>query len=485
MAPLAQDTEKLFGRLFDNANLLIIYFDNAGAVRLCNKKLEQITGRRKEELVGEYWYSVLYREGTVLKQQMLKAVLDDSITYKRPNRYEGIIIDKENSEHFISWSITPMLKDDASVEGILLVGEDITDLKESEASIKKIDDTLKNIFSNIKEYALYVINLDGNITYYGLGSEMMFGWQKNEIIFKHAGILLPSQDASNKLNLILEQVRKLGQYETEVELIRKDGISFPVILTVNQFLDAGGKLTGYIFMAKDITERKKLEYQIFQSEKLAAIGQLAAGMAHEINNPLFVISGRIEMLLEEKKISSGVKESLSIVNTQADRIRKLVDQLLKFARKTPPKLEVIDINETIESVLPLLAYHKLPSSDISIEKSLASGLPTLKGDLNQLQEVFVNLFLNAYQSMLEGGRLSISTANFQNQFVEIRISDTGQGIKQEDIKNIFVPFFSTKKNGTGLGLSICYNIIKNHNGSVEVESQANKGTTFIIKLPFA
>lgn len=485
MSPFTEEKEKLLFKLVDNANVLLIYFNASGNVSTCNRKVEYFAAKSREDIIGQNWLSVLYPDTNVLmKQQTFKAITDDSTKYKRPNTFEGIITDRSNNERLIFWNITPVLTESGDLEGVLLIGDDITELKESEASSKKIDETLRNIFSNIKEYALYVINLDGNITYYGMGSEMVFGWQKNEIIFKQAGILFSSEDAKTKLPYILQEVRESGQYETEIDLVKKDGQSFPVILNVTRFLDREGALTGYIFIAKDITERKKLEYQIFQTEKLAAIGQLAAGMAHEINNPLFVISGRIEMLLGQR-MGRKVKESLDIINAQADRIRKLVDQLLKFSRKTQPKLEAININDTIESVLPLLSYHKLPSSTVSIEKDLARDMPTVKGDLNQLQEVFVNLLLNAYQSMPDGGKITIKTHNLQNTYAQITISDTGHGIDQKDLKNLFMPFFSTKQNGTGLGLSICYNIIKNHNGAIEVESQTNRGTTFTIKLPFA
>jgi two-component system NtrC family sensor kinase len=270
-----------------------------------------------------------------------------------------------------------------------------------------------------------------------------------------------------------------------VDLLRKNGESFPVSLTVSQFKDTEGSLIGYIFMAKDITERKRLEHQIFQSEKLAAIGQLAAGMAHEINNPLFVISGKLEIMLAENGLNEKMRESLGLINAQADRIRKLVDNLLEFARKKPLEMKMLSINEVINNVLPLLDYHKLATSGIGIKKELDEALPLIKGDLHQLQEVFVNLLVNAYHAMPHGGTVTIKTSNPDRQYAQIMLSDTGHGIKEHNLRNIFMPFFSTKKNGTGLGLSICYNIIKNHNGSIEVESQMGKGTTFIIKLPFA
>ena len=479
-------TTQFVNRVIDEANIFIIYSEANGNVSICNKKIEAITAKTKDEITGKNILDVLYNDSnSTAKHQMFKAIIDDSITYKRPNNFEGIFTDKDNVERLISWSITPILSPSEALEGMLLVGNDITESREREASLRKIDETLKNIFTSIKEYALYVANLDGNITYFGMGSEIMFGWQKSEIIFKNVNLLHSQEDTKTKLPFILEQVRNTGQYETEIDLIKKDGQSFPVILTVNKFLDKEGRLAGYIFIAKDITERKKLEYQIIQSEKMAAIGQLAAGMAHEINNPLFVISGRIEMMLEEKDLAEGVRQTLDVINTQANRIRKLVDQLLKFSRKAPPKFETINVNDTIEGVLPLLSYHKLPNAQIYINKDFERNLPAIKGDVNQLQEVFVNLCLNAYQSMPEGGTLSIKTSNFQNQYAQIRISDTGCGIAEQNLKNIFMPFFSTKKEGTGLGLSICFNIIKNHNGMVEVESELNRGTTFIIKLPFS
>lgn len=481
-----QETEKLFYRLIDNADAFVLFLDTNGKVIVFNKKIENFTIEKKENIAGKDWLKILFRDnGELIKQQMFKAVVDDSIAYKRTNNFEGLLSDRNNNKRLVSWSITSILDARGQIEGILLIGNDVTPLKEREDSFKKIDDTLKNIFSSIKEYALYVTNLDGNITYYGMGSEIMFGWQKNEIIFKHVSILHLQSDVRFKLPLILEQVNRSGQYEMEIDLMKKDGQAFPVILTVSQFLDIDAKAIGYIFIAKDITERKKLEYQIFQAEKLAAIGQLAAGMGHEINNPLFVISGRIEMLFEQKKLDRKLRADLEIINLQTERIRKLVDRMLKFSRSTPPRLEEADINDIIESVLPLLAYHKLHSSRIDIEKILIKKLPRIRGDVNQLQEVFLNLFINAYQAMPNGGRLIVRTDNFQNLYAQIRITDTGCGIAPQNLKNIFMPFFSTKKDGTGLGLSICYNIIKNHNGSIDIESQVDRGTTFIIKLPFA
>lgn len=479
-----QESQNLVNKIIDNAAVLLLYIYTDGTISLCNRLVEEMIGKPRDSIIRKNWLNALYQnESSTIKQQMFKAVMDDCIKYKRPNNYNGAIKNINNEERLISWNLTPILSESGAVHGVLCIGNDMTAMTERDAAVKKIDETLKDILSNIKEYALYAINLDGNITYYGMGSDIIFGWNKEEIIFKHVSILHLETDIPFKLPYILERVKNTGQYETEIELVRKDRRIFPVILTTSQFLDTEGKVIGYIFIAKDITERKKMEYQMFQTEKMAAMGQLSAGMAHEINNPLFVISGRLELLLESDKLDEDSRKELEIMKSQTDRIRNLVDRLLKFSRYHPSRMENVDINLTIDSVLPFLNYQKWLESKVELEKDFAKDLFLVKGDFNQLQEVFINLLMNAYQAMPGGGKIYVVTKNLKPDFIEIRISDSGGGIAPEDLRNIFMPFFSTKKEGTGLGLSICYNIIKNHNGNITVESRLNQGTTFTIRLP--
>ncbi|MBN2831399.1 MAG: PAS domain S-box protein [Candidatus Omnitrophica bacterium] len=471
--------------IINRANSLIFYCDCAGKILMCNKKFEEIIGLPGNSILGQDCLKVIYHRilSAPGKEKLFKAMLDDAVKYKRPSNFEGVLTDGKSDDHIICWGMSPILTKEGDLEGVLFLGNDITISKEREVSLKNIDETLKNIFLSIKEYALYAINLEGNITYYGMGSEDMFGWQRDEIIFKHISALHAYDDIAYRLSFILEQVKNFGRYELESYFINKAGQSFPVNLIVTRFIDTNGDMAGYIFMAKDITEKRELEYQIFQSEKLAAVGQLVAGIAHEINNPVFVISGRADMMLSNKSLNKKIRADLKIINTQVEQIRKLVDRFLTFTRKTSPIQEELDINKVIKNLLPLLTYHKLPSHEIKVVKLFTEGLPKIKGDIHQLQEVFVNLLINAYQAMPQGGVINIKTSLFSDEYTQIAISDTGCGIPTNVLKNLFMPFFSTKKEGTGLGLSICYNIIKNHNGSISVESQVGKGTTFIIKLP--
>ncbi|HNW39820.1 MAG TPA: PAS domain S-box protein [Candidatus Omnitrophota bacterium] len=475
----------IFSKLIEDAAVLVLYLDQNGNIVLCNKKTQGTVGLNSAEIVGKNWLSILFKnDDNTIKREMFKAVLDDALTYRRTKDFECHLKSSQGDSRLISWNVTPILDKHERIQGSLLLGHDITESQEGKNSLKNIDDSLKNIISSIDEYALYVINLDSLITYFGMGCEKMFGYSKPEIIFKHASILHSSNKAVLELEAILKHVHQFGKYESEINLLTNAGSTIPVRLTVNNFLDAQGKLTGYVFIAKDITRTKKLEYQIFQAEKLAALGQLSAGIAHEINNPLFVISGRLVMLKGEK-LASKFAETIDLIDSQVNRIRKLVDRVLKFARKSALTLEPVDINEIIELALPLALYNNLPSVEVKIEKIFEKNIPKISGDLDQLQEVFLNIIINAYQSMPEGGVIKITTSNFQNRYALIQITDTGMGIPETNLKNIFMPFFSTKGQGTGLGLSICHNIIKNHNGSIELESRINQGTTFTVKLPFA
>ncbi|MBM3244659.1 MAG: PAS domain S-box protein [Candidatus Omnitrophica bacterium] len=474
--------EYLFNNLLDEANVFLLYLNKDGYIDLCNKHFSDFLGKEKNVIIGKKWDAAMFGEKPQAKQQVFAAVIDASVKHKKPNFFEDAMFDVKNKKHFLSWNINPVFSGEHKHEGTLLIGNDITELKENEISLKNIDETLKNIFSSIKDFALFVTNLSGNITYYGAGAEKVFGWSKNEAIFKHIGLLF-KEDALKEIPGMLDLAKLSGKFEQEMELVKKEGERFPVTLNIYPLIDASGNLIGYVFIAKDDTERKKLEFRIFQTEKLAAIGQLAAGIAHEINNPLFVISGTLELLfLSEEKIPKDILTELKKIEEQTDRVRKLMDRVLKFSRQSQLKLETLNINEVIEGVLPLLSYHKLALSKIKINKTYSSQELPIKGDINQLQEVFINLCVNAFQAMPDGGELNITT-HAVNLNAEIRISDTGSGISKENLKNLFMPFFTTKKEGTGLGLSICHNIIKSHNGSIDIESVQTKGTTFIIRFP--
>lgn len=241
---------------------------------------------------------------------------------------------------------------------------------------------------------------------------------------------------------------------------------------------------------------KESQLQLVQAEKLAVIGQLAAGVAHEINNPLNVISGNTEILLMESK-DEDVKRATKVIMEQVKRAAGITERLLQFSRKIKPKTGRVDINKAIEDTLYLLGY-QTKYQNIKIIKRLDLSLPEVMADSSQMQEVFLNIILNAVQAMPNGGELTLKTyakeiskftrkktdvSKQGSEVVVIEFRDTGEGIPEEKLGNIFDPFFSTKEQGAGLGLSICHGIIKAHQGIIKAQSKAGEGTIFIIQLP--
>ncbi len=232
-----------------------------------------------------------------------------------------------------------------------------------------------------------------------------------------------------------------------------------------------------------ISRLNQTQAELIQSEKLASIGRLAAGIVHEICNPLNVISGRVQLLLMDAQRDTHLADSLRIIEEYVSRTSRIANSLLKFARPNQPKISELDINQQLQETIALLE-DRFTAKNIRIERDLSHSLPHVSGDKQQFQQVFLNIMLNAEQAMPEGGILKISTRELpQEHCIEIAFSDTGEGIPEENIDNIFDPFFTTKENGTGLGLSVSYGIVKMHKGTIDVQSRQGEGSTFLIKLP--
>lgn len=279
----------------------------------------------------------------------------------------------------------------------------------------------------------------------------------------------------------------------ELHLTPKDGER--IILEVSaRLLREGQRVGGIHCIARNLTERRRLEEQLLQAEKLSAIGQLVAGVAHELNNPLTSISGYTQLLLREKGFSETTREDLSHIHTQAERAARIVQNLLVFAREHKPERRHINLNDVLRDTLALRAY-QLRVDNIHVSLEFAPGLPTTTADPYQLQQVVLNLINNAHQAMVERGginRLTLRTALVDRETsdggataVQFSVGDTGIGIPATSLTRIFDPFYTTKPvgQGTGLGLAICFGIIQEHGGRIWAESDLGKGTAVFVELP--
>jgi two-component system NtrC family sensor kinase len=228
-----------------------------------------------------------------------------------------------------------------------------------------------------------------------------------------------------------------------------------------------------------------MQAHLVRSEKLASLGKLAAGIAHEINNPLGGILIYSHLLLEDSHKNSPEYENLKKIVKETTRCKDIVKGLLEFARPKEPEMTLADINDVVEKSLSIMERQAL-FQNITLKKKYSSSLPKTVADSSQLQQVFVNIIINAAEAMDGNGNLTISTSvNGDGKYIDIRFQDTGHGISEEDKRRLFEPFFTTKEvgKGTGLGLSICYSIVQKHKGRIEVTSQEGKGSTFTVKIP--
>jgi two-component system, NtrC family, sensor kinase len=232
-----------------------------------------------------------------------------------------------------------------------------------------------------------------------------------------------------------------------------------------------------------VTARIRLEEQLQHSEKMASIGLLAAGVAHEVNTPLTGISSYTQMLRQQVGASDPGGALLEKIEKQTFRAAKIINNLLNFSRSGSTELERLDLNKVLLDVLSLLE-HQLDKSHIKVRKELTAELPPVRGNENRLQQVFFNLILNARDAMSKGGWLTLVTRADEDTVV-VEVRDTGSGISREDIKRIYDPFFTTKGigRGTGLGLAVSYGILQEHGGAIFVDSSPGKGTTFQVALP--
>jgi PAS domain S-box-containing protein len=247
--------------------------------------------------------------------------------------------------------------------------------------------------------------------------------------------------------------------------------------TCSPVLDQGGEVVAVVHLAKDITMHKEME----KKQRLTQLGKLVADMAHEVNNPLMIISGNAQLSLMENIQNEIVNNNLKIIFEESKRAKDIIQRLLKFSRPSKGELRVTDINKNIEAMLSIVE-HQFSLDNIEIKRKYSDNLPSISIDEHQTQEVYMNLLSNAKDAMPESGVIEVTTS-LEGDFLRIDFKDTGCGMSEEVMKRLFEPFFTTKEKGTGLGLSVCYGIIKAHNGDLRFESELGKGTTATILLP--
>lgn len=402
------------------------------------------------------------------------------------DRLEEVKIDlsKANgASRTIQVSLNTLKKTNGRWASYLAILRDITERKSYEDEIIAAKKRFQSIFDAITD-RIVLIDQRYNVvaanhythTISGLSSEEILKLKCNDLICQQPEVCCdcPVQATFDTGQPAFKSLSNTG---------KPDGHGSHYELYTYPLRESDGNVVEVILYAKDVTRSKELQYEIAQSEKMASIGELAAGLAHELKNPLAIISASAQFCLERLQLDETVQEHLSVIFRNIQNANKIVSDLLNYARPSQMLIDTLDLNEVIHRALKLL-HTKLKKSEIRLRKNLAQEIPRLIGDAQSLEQVFVNILLNSIQAIGRSGRITIRTT-FESMSgnVVIVLKDNGPGIPKNKIGKIFDPFFTTKSGGTGLGLSICHRIILNHQGTIRVNSKPNKGTEFIIELP--
>jgi PAS domain S-box-containing protein len=354
--------------------------------------------------------------------------------------------------------------------------------------LRRRDATIRAFFESASE-GIVAVDRDGRISLVNPRGEFMFGYERGELLGQSVEILLPERSRLVHRGhrgdyFARPRARSMG-LGLGLTGRRKDGTEFPIEVSLSFLPDeAGGIAMAFV---TDISQRVAQERHARHVEKLVALGSLAAGIAHEINNPIGILQSRIELMLmdvADQGASSQMEADLQALHRQAVRLARIAQGLLSFSRQPSGRRGPVDVNHLLEETL-LLIERPMIKQGVKVTRKLAPNLPPVWGDSNSLQQVVLNLLTNARDAVAGGGEICVETSHpvGDPDMVRLRVRDSGPGIEPETLPRIFEPFFTTKSNGTGLGLSISYGIVQEHHGTVDVQSRPHEGTTFILTLP--
>jgi PAS domain S-box-containing protein len=461
--------------------------DDAYRLTYVNDEVCRISGYPREEIIGQDFRKFLDEES---KQLVAERYIRRQRGEEVSPRYEFNIVRKDGQKRRVEIS-SNVIKDSAGKVKTVAQILDITERKRMEETLRESEEKYKTIFENVSDVIVH-LNRYGKVINVNKRAEDHFGYKPEELIGKNFAKLgvLSLKDFPKMVKLFGEAVKGKPLPLIEVESKRKDGST--VLLEVTTTLvKKDGKIEGTVAIIRDITERKRMEQeiqekngQLIRSERLAAIGQLAGGVGHELRNPLSAIKNAVYYIKGKVATSElgqrepRVMEFLGIIDDEINSSSKIITDLLGFSRVGKPSVSPARIEKIIEDAL---SRTPIPQS-IKLIKKLDTYLPEINVDPDQIKQVLVNIITNAVEAMPEGGRLLIA-AREKDKFLEVGVSDTGCGIPQESIDKIFDPLFTTKAKGIGLGLPVCKAIIDRHEGGIAVESKVGEGTTFNIRLP--
>ncbi len=478
--------------IFDSALDCIVSFDAVGRIGAFNPAAERAFGYSAAEVLGREAVEVMVPEPMcdLLRRALARSESSPELNMQSGRRFEMLAKRRDGSMFPAEVSVTRIVIDAAALFTAYL--RDITGRKKAQHVTARLAAVVEN-----SNDAIVVCTLDGVVSSWNVGAERIYGYSAEEAVGQPLQMIFPP-DHSDEFPQMLTSVKRgesLANYETV--RLRKDGRRIGVSLTDSPIRAEGGRIAGVSSIARDITERKRLEEDLLQSQKMDAVGRLAGGIAHDFNNILTAIVGYSDLLLSQVSEQQTQHKHLTQIRKAADFAAALTGQLLAFSRRQPLNPRVFGLNDTVRGLQKML--QRVIGEDVKVVTDLRAKVGRIKADPSQIEQVLLNLCVNSRDAMPRGGTIQITTENTTyavgdddavntmpaGEYVKMTIADTGEGIPPEVVKHVFEPFFTTKEkgHGTGLGLATCYGVVKQSGGYISLKSNVGEGTTFAIYLP--
>jgi len=446
-------------------------------------------GLTEAEIIGKCCHELFYNRPSPCQNCAVRETIKDGKPTLMPKPEDTLDMDE-----MPCYYAYPIYSGD-DIEAFVSMDFDIPTRGGLEEKLQRTNAFLRNlIFSAVD--GVIASDKKGKILIFNEAATKVFGYTIDEALNSvNVREIYPGKNAFEVMqNLRSEDYGGKGKLRSyQADVISKDGVIIPISLNA-AIVYENGQEAATIGFFHDLREQlrmkeelEKTQLQLLQSEKMASLGKLAAGVAHQLNNPLGGITLFAKLIMEEYDLEDGAKEDLNRILKDANRCRDTVRELLEFTRQTRHLMRPNDVNRALTRTLFLLESQTL-FQNIDIEKDLDASLPPVYADIQQLNHLFMNIILNAAQAMEGKGKLTIKSHQLSDaDRVCIEISDTGSGIPEDILPHIFEPFFTTKEEGkgTGLGLSLAYRIVENHGGHIKAESKPDEGTKFLIELPLA
>jgi PAS domain S-box-containing protein len=457
----------------------IITTDGGGVITSCSQAGYELLGLAAGEGVGRK-ASSFYSGGIDEARRIMRRLKSEG----RIRNHITEIITPGGRRTPIVLSASAIRGGNGRIAGTIGVFHNLTEIRKLEDELSEKNQFMANILQDSAD-AIMTLDPDDFITSWNRGAEAIFGYASEEVVGRHISVIIPPdlRDAQEPAR-IREKLLSQGAIRSyQTERLTKDGRRIQVLFTRTAIRDELGRLVGSSGVLKDVTVFRNLEKQLADAEHFVTIGELSAGLAHEIKNPLAGIKGAIDVIRDSTPNCDTHREILGDVLHEVSRIDKIVRDLLNYAKPRPAAHSDINLPEMAQRIIAMV---RQPSKDdaLSIQLEQLTPIPRFTGDETQLEQVLLNLLLNAQNAMPAGGHIAVRlSCDAEEAVVRMEVEDDGIGIPEEIRKRIFLPFFTTRTDGTGLGLAICLKNVQYHGGSIDVCSRPGHGTKFTVSIP--